>query len=404
MYIYKAAVVGAGAMGSEIAQTISYSGIPVIFKDLNEHLVQSGLKRIREIYEGRVQKGKMTTEEVESKIVLIRPTTSYADFKEIDIVIEAVFEDIGVKKNVFQELDRACPKSAILASNTSALSISQLGATTARPEKVIGMHFFYPAHVMKLVEIIPGLETSEETVTDVTSFAESLRKLPIRVNECAGFLVNRLLMPYLNEASYALQEGSTGLQEIDRAMVEFGFPMGPFTLVDTLGLEVCHSVVKTLLEEYGERMKPAEIWGHLQTAGRYGMKRGKGFYTYGEKIEVDEEMKSLLQNLSKKYPKQPFSVERMIFPMINEAALCLQEGIGRAGDIDLAMLTGIGFPPSKQGLLHFADQVGIDVIVRQLDVWSFQMGGRFWPAPLLRRMTKANRLGLKTKKGFFTYS
>jgi len=404
MVIYKAAVVGAGAMGSEIAQAISYAGVPVVFKDLNENLVQSGLKRIRQIYEGRVQKGKMTAEEVGTKIALIRPTTSYAEFKEVDLVIEAVFEEIEIKKTVFQELDRACPKSAILASNTSALSISQLGAGTTRPEKVIGMHFFYPAHVMKLVEIIPGLDTSEETVTDVTAFAETLRKLPIRVNECAGFLVNRLLMPYLNEAAYALQEGSAGLQEIDRAMVEFGFPMGPFTLVDTLGLEVCHSVVKTLLEEYGERMKPAEIWEHLQRKGRYGMKRGKGFYTYGEKIEADEEMRSLLQALSKKYPKQPFSAERMVFPMINEAALCLQEGISRASEIDLAMLTGIGFPQLKQGLLHFADQVGIDVILRQLEAWSLQMGGRFWPAPLLRRMAKANHLGLKTKKGFFTYS
>ena len=211
-------------------------------------------------------------------------------------------------------------------------------------------------------------------------------------------------MPYLNEAAYALQEGGAGLEEIDRAMVAFGFPMGPFTLVDTLGLEVCHSVVKTLLEEYGERMKPAEIWDHLQTKGRYGMKRGKGFYTYGKNLEADEEMRSLLQALSKKYSKQPFSVERMVFPMINEAALCLQEGISRASEIDLAMLTGIGFPPSREGLLHFADQVGLDVIVRQLEAWSLQMGGRFWPAPLLRRMAKANHLGLKTKKGFFTYS
>ncbi len=404
MTIYKAGVVGAGAMGAEIAQTISYAGIPVTFKDLNEAILESGLKRIRQIYERRLEKGKITPEEIEKKMSLIHPTTTYADFKDADLVIEAAFENIDVKKEIFRELDKACPKSAILASNTSSLSISELGSSTARPEKVIGIHFFYPAHVMKLVEIIPGLDTSEETISDATAFSEALKKIPIRVNECAGFLVNRLLMPYLNEAAYLLQEGAATPQEIDQTMVGFGFPMGPFTLVDTLGVDVCHHVVNILLEDYGDRMKPAEIWEHLYTRGRYGIKKGKGFYTYGQATTVDEEVASIVRTLSQKYPRGPFSVERLLLPMVNEAALCLQEEVSRTADIELAMLAGIGFPQEKGGILHFADTLGIDLILRELEEWSRTLGSRFYPAPLLRRMVKANHLGVKTKKGFFSYS
>ena len=406
MYIYKAAVIGAGAMGAEIAQTLSYAEIPVFLKDLDEALIRQGLKRAQQIYERRVEKGKMTPEELAKKMSLIQPTIRYSDLKEVDIVIEAVVENMETKKKVFQELDRACPESCILASNTSSLSISEIGASTRRPEKVIGMHFFYPPHVMKLVEVIPSLDTSEETVTDVIAFSETLRKLPIRVNECAGFLVNRLLMPYLNEAAYALGEGSATIPEIDHAMADFGFPMGPFTLVDTVGLDVCHSVVQILLQDYGERMRPADLWDPLYQAGRYGIKRKKGFYTYGEKIEVDQEVTTLIQKSSQKKaaPQQSFSVERMLLPMINEAALCLQEGVASAADIDLAMLAGLGFPQEKEGILHYADQVGVDHILRELETWSRRFGQRFWPAPLLRRMVRANHLGVKTKKGFFEYA
>lgn len=406
MAIYKAAVIGAGAMGSEIAQAISYVGIPVFLKDIHEDLLEAGLKRAREIYERRLEKGKMTREEVEKKMALIQPTSHYNDLKEVDLVIEAVIEEIETKKKVFQELDRFCSKNTILASNTSSLSISELGTSTTRPEKVIGMHFFYPAHVMKLVEVIPGLETSEETVADVISFSETLKKLPIRVNECAGFLVNRLLMPYLNEAAYALQEGSASLQDIDQAMVAFGFPMGPFTLVDTVGLDVCHSVVKILLKDYGERMRPAEIWDPLYQAGRFGVKRKKGFYSYSEgKMEVDPEVLSLARGFSQKHEASriPFTVDRLLFPMVNEATLCLQEGVSRPTDVDLAMVAGLGFPQEKKGILHYADQVGIDIILKQLEEWSLKRGERYWPAPLLRRMVRANYLGIQTKRGFFTY-
>jgi 3-hydroxyacyl-CoA dehydrogenase len=206
MYIYKAAVIGAGTMGAQIAQTISYAGLPVILKDIKPDSVERGLATVRKIYQGRVEKGKMTAHEMEQKMALVSGATDFSGFGDVDLAIEAVFEDAGVKRRVFADLEAACPESAILATNTSSLSISGLAAGLKRPEKVVGVHFFNPAHVMKLVEVIPGIATSPETVDDAVAFAESLRKIPIRVQECAGFLVNRLLMPYLNEAAMALQE------------------------------------------------------------------------------------------------------------------------------------------------------------------------------------------------------
>src|SRR3989338_852960 len=242
MFIYKAAVVGGGAMGSGIAQVITYSGLPVVIKEANKELGEKAIANISKIYQGRVDKGKMTSQEMETKMSLVSAVDGYDALKDVDIVIEAVPEKMDIKKKVFADLDATLSENAILASNTSALSISALGAATKRPEKVVGIHFFFPAHVMKLVEIIPGLATSDETVADSIAFCEGLRKLPVRVNECAGFLVNRLLMPYLNEAAFCAMEGAP-LKDIDQAMVQFGFPMGPFILVDTICLDICHDVV-----------------------------------------------------------------------------------------------------------------------------------------------------------------
>ena len=198
MFIYKAGVVGAGAMGAEIAQVISYSGLPVVLKDVNQELVQKGLDRIRKIYGRRVEKGKMSQTDLEAKMALVTPATKDEAFKDVDIVIEAVPEKMELKKKVFQDLEKTVGDGCIFASNPSALSISELAAATQRPGKVVGMHFFFPAHVMKLVEVIPGLATSPETVDEIVQFTESLRKIPVRVNECAGFLVNPLFIPYFN--------------------------------------------------------------------------------------------------------------------------------------------------------------------------------------------------------------
>ena len=391
-------------MGAEIAQVISYSGLPVVLKEVNDALAQKALASIRHIYQARVYKGKMSASEMESKMALVSVTTTNEDLKDADIVIEAVPEKMELKKKVFQELDAILPEQAILASNTSALSISELAAATKRPEKVIGIHFFFPAHVMKLIEVIPGLATSAETVTDATVFCEGLRKLPVLVNECAGFLVNRLLMPYLNEAAFCAQEG-TALKEIDQAMLQFGFPMGPFILVDTIGLDICHDVVGVLLEEYGRRMTPAALWEEIYALKRFGVKSGAGFYNYKGQ-DTDATLADILKKLRSKAPKKvaPFSANRLLLAMINEAALCLQEKVSSPTDIDIAVLAGIGFPQTKGGLLQYADTLGIDVVLKELEALYGVYGDRFFPAPLLKRMVHAGFTGKKAKRGFLEYA
>ncbi len=402
MYIYKAGVVGAGAMGAEIAQVITYSGLPVVLKDVNEELVQKGIARIRGIYERRVSKGKMTQSEMEQKLSLVIPSTNYESFRDVDVVIEAVPEKMDLKKKVFQDLEKVVGEGTVFASNTSALSISEMASATKRPQKVIGMHFFFPAHVMKLVEVIPGLATAQETVDDIVLFTESLRKLPVRVNECAGFLVNRLLMPYLNEAAYCLQEKAASREEIDKAAIGFGLPMGPLTLVDQLGIEVCHDVVQVLLNAYGNRMRPAEIWGKLYENRYLGRKAGAGFYVYdGEK---KDSLNGWVDEVQSKSPKKSkLSLERLLYPMINEAALCLEENVASAPDIDLAMVAGVGFPQEKGGLLRYADEVGLDKVLSGLETFYKEHGERFWPAPRLRRMVGAGFLGKKSGRGFHIY-
>jgi len=406
MYIFKAGVLGAGAMGAEIAQVITYSGLPVVMKDIDQELVGRGLEKIRAIYQRRVDKGKMSPTTMAEKMDLVEGTTSYDPFSDVDIVIEAVPEDIELKKRVFQELEEVCPEGTIFASNTSALSISEMGAATKRPEKVIGMHFFNPAHVMKLVEVIPGLDTDQDAIDSVVAFAESLRKIPVVVQECPGFLVNRLLVPYLNEATYCLQEGAATATEIDEAIVEFGMPMGPFTLMDMLGLDICSDVGKYLYSEYGERGKPAALFEMLYKAGRFGEKVGAGFYGYGD--QTDEPVKEMIAQVQEEtgIKGTPFSVERCFLPLINEATLCLQENIASPTDIDMALMAGTGMKKgaTPMGPLAIADEMGLDKVLAQLEEFEAQFGERFRPARLLRLKVKANHLGVKTGRGFLEHA
>jgi 3-hydroxyacyl-CoA dehydrogenase len=403
MYIFKAAVIGAGTMGAEIAQVISFSGLPVVLKDVDQGMLDKGMATIREIYQGRVDKGKMSPGDMETKISLIEPALTYDSFADVDIVIEAVPEKMSIKKVVFKELQACVPETTIFASNTSGLSISEMAAATDRPAKVIGMHFFNPAHVMKLVEIIPGLDTSQETTDDVVMFTESLRKIAVVVQECPGFLVNRLLMPYLSEATVCLQEGAAAMDEIDAAMVDFGMPMGPFTLMDMIGIDVCAYVGKYLYDEYGPRVMLPELYVKMVEAGRFGEKAGKGFYGYGE--ETDEPVRQMIAALPKS-PASKFSVERLMYPMINEAALALQEHIASPSDIDVATITGIGmtYHGDRKGPLGIADEVGLDVVLAGLQELQNQYGERFRPAQLLKTKVRAGHLGTKTGRGFMEYA
>lgn len=398
MYIFKAGVVGAGTMGGEIAQVISASGRPVILKDVDQAMLDRGMATIRRIYQRGVERGKLQADEMASKLALVTPTLTYDGLADVDIVIEAVPEKIALKKQVFAELERVVPAMAIFASNTSALSISELAAATRRPGRMIGMHFFNPAHVMRLVEVIPGLETNQQTVDDVVAFAETLHKTPIVVQECPGFVVNRLLMPYLNEAAYCLQEGAATAAEIDRAAVEFGMPMGPLALMDMIGLDVCQHIMAYLYSEYGPRMEPAPLLARLTAAGRLGKKVNLGFYGYGGEpagLPVFDRV-----------PDSVFSVERIMYPLINEAILALQEHIASANDIDTAMIAGAGmtYRGERRGPLVVADILGLDVLLAGLEQLHGRYGERFRPARLLRAKVRAGHLGVKASRGFHEYA
>ncbi len=407
MYIFKAAVVGAGTMGGEIAQVVTYAGLPVVLKDIDQEMLDTGMAKARSVYQRRVDKGKMSASDMESKLDLITPTLTYDEFEDVDIVIEAVPEKMGIKTAVFKELEEACPDETIFASNTSALSVSEMGAATGKPHKVIGMHFFNPASVMKLVEVIPGLDTDQETVDDVVMFAESLRKLPVVVQECPGFLVNRLLMPYLNEATKALGEGAATATEIDQAIVGWGMPMGPFTLMDMLGLDVCAHVGEYLYSEYGDRMSPAPLFMKLVEAGRLGEKAGAGFYDHpgGESDAVHAMIKEL-QESDQVEVGAKFTVERLMYPLINEAALCVQENIASLTDIDMSMVAGTGmtYGGERVGPLVIADKIGLEAVVNTLEELERELGPRFHPSRPLKLRVRAGHLGEKTGKGFHEYA
>ena len=396
MYIFKTAVVGAGTMGAEIAQVISSTGLPVLLKDVEERYLERGMSHIREIYLRQVQKGRMTQAEMESKLALVKPTLSYDGFDEIDLVVEAVPEQFDLKKSVFEELARVTPTTAIIASNTSSLSISALGAASGRPHKVIGAHFFNPAHVMKLVEIIPGLDTDEDTLRTMEKFAERLRKTPIVVRECPGFLVNRILTVYLNEAAHALEEGGASAEEIDRAMVEFGWPMGPFTLMDMVGLDVAKHVADYLYQEYGERFRPGGVFDQMVASGKLGRKSGSGFYDYAAGKAVGG-----------RSTHGGFEPERLMYPMINEAVRALQEDIAPPVDIDLAMVlgTGMAYHGRRMGPLQLADTLGLDEVLHGLEALLAEHGSeRYRPAWLLKVYVNAGRLGKKVGRGFHEYA
>ena len=403
MYIYRVGVVGAGTMGAQIAQVASYAGLPVVLTDVTIERAQRGMETVRRIYHARVERGKMTPEQAEEKMLLVSAGCGFTALQDVDLVIEAVSENLALKRQVLHDLDASCAPGAILASNTSALSISALGAATRRPGKVLGLHFFNPAYAMPLVEIIPGLATDPETVNDIVSFAESIRKVPIVVRECAGFLVNRLLMSYLNEAVLCVQEGAASCKDIEQDMITFGMPVGPFALLDTVGLDISYDVARILFEHYGPRMAPAALLAELVKAERFGVKNGHGFYEYeGPDTGM---LERLIEKVRQEtgHPNTPWKPTRLLLAMVNEAVLALQECVASARDIDLAMVAGIGFPKEKEGPLHYADALGIDTVLAELEAYAQTLGTRFWPAPMLRRMVAAGFTGRAAGRGFFAY-
>jgi len=413
MWIFKAGVVGGGFMGAEIAQVITYSGLPVVVKDIDQGQLDLARETVEDISQKRIDKGKMTVGQVQEKLDLIEYTLDYDEFADVDIVIEAVPEVMKIKQQVYKELDEACPPDTIFASNTSALSITEMGSVTSRPHKMIGMHFFSPAHVMKLVEIIPGDEADQDTIDTVEQLTQELRKIPVIVKECPGFLVNRLLLPYLNEAVLTLEQSAASAEEIDEAMGSggFGWPMGPFFLMDMIGIDVCYHTGEYLVSHYGDRVEQPRLFVELMEAKRFGQRTGAGFYNYGASdTEPLEAIIKRLQDAGEVETGTAFSVDRLIMPFLNEAALCAQEDIANVNDIDMACIAGIGMQVNKggelvrMGPLDYMDELGLDVVVEKLEALEKEFGPRFHPVDILYQQVRGGNLGKKTGYGFKEYT
>ncbi len=282
MFVFKAAVVGAGTMGGEIAHTIANAEIPVVLKDVDQKFVETGIDKARSLWQGRIDAGKMEASELDRKLALITGTTSYDGFGDVDFVIEAVPERMDIKQVVLSELDEVTPGHAVLASNTSSLSITEMGDATGRPDKVVGFHFFYPASVMRLIEVIEGEDTSSETSHAASSFAHAIKKMPIRCSEAPGFVVNRILNSSASELWRLQEENGLDIQDLDKIVAESkAAPMGPFFLTDLLGLDTVLHVAEYLRESYGDRFFVHQQIRELVAAGNLGAKTGKGFYEHG---------------------------------------------------------------------------------------------------------------------------
>jgi enoyl-CoA hydratase/3-hydroxyacyl-CoA dehydrogenase len=406
MFVFKAAVVGAGTMGGQIAQTIAAAGIPVVLKDIDEALVQAGLQEAANVTRGQIgklaEKGKITAEQAEAQIeeILgrIHGTTSYESFGDVDFVIEAVPERIEIKQAVFAELDACTPGHAILASNTSSLSITEIGEATLRPEKVVGFHYFYPASIMPLIEIVEGDETSAETVTAAITFAQAIRKQPITCAEVPGFVVNRILNSGISEVWREQEEKGLSIKQIDEGVGAAGVvPVGPYFLVNLLGLDTVLHVAEHLVESYGEeRFYVPKGMQRLVADGKLGAKTGNdGFYDPHGEPNISGENEPDVAEL----------VELLSLKTFLEACLVLEEGVATHRDIDFGMMAGAGLDPRRGLLPPFmkADSEGLDTILERMESAQERYGERFTPPTILRRLVAQGRLGQKSGQGFYAY-
>jgi enoyl-CoA hydratase/3-hydroxyacyl-CoA dehydrogenase len=398
VFVFKAAVVGAGTMGGEIAQVIASAGIPVILKDVKQEFVDLGLRKAGEVtraqLSGLVAKQKLSEQQAEQQAAQIlgriAGSTSYDGFGDVDFVIEAVPERMTVKQAVLAELDVVTPGHAILASNTSSLAISEMADATGRPDKVVGFHFFYPASLMRLVEIVEGADTSPETMQAATTFAQTIRKLPIACGEEPGFVVNRILNSAISEIWRMQEQGGLSIKAVDDAVAASRVaPVGPFHLTDLLGLDTVLHVAEHLRESYGDSFYVHEGMRALVQAGELGAKAGKGFYEGGEPRttgETEFDAGELAQ--------------RFVLKAFVEACLLLEDGMATIRDVDLGMMAGAGLIPPP---FARADQTGLDELLAALETAAADWGERFAPPAILRRLVAQGRLGAKTGQGFFTY-
>ncbi len=395
-----AAVLGCGTMGTGIAMCFANAGIPVIVTESEQGMLDRGMKMIRKNYASTVSKGRMTEEEAEARLALIEPTLEFERVSAADVVIEAVFEELELKKKIFTRLDGLCKADAILATNTSSLDVNTIAAVTGRPEQVVGTHFFSPANVMRLVEIVRGDHTSPEVLATTLTLSKQLGKVGVVVGVCDSFAANRMLYPYSRQAQFLIEEGAFP-EQVDKVIYDFGFPMGPFALSDLAGIDVGWRVRQHREPSRPKHLRYSEIADRLYEMGRYGQKTRKGWYNYEEGSRIpmpDPEVVDLVVRTSRelKIDRREISdeeiLQRCIYPLINEGARILEEGIvQRASDLDIVWLYGFGFPRYRGGPMFYADSVGLRHVYEVMQGFCEIHEDWLEPAPLLERLAREDK-------------
>lgn len=398
--IRRVGVIGAGTMGGGIAMNFVNAGLPVTLLETKQEALERGIATIRKNYDAQVKKGKLTQEKLDARMALIAPTLSYDDLKDADLIVEAVFEELGVKEQVFRKLDEVAKPGAILASNTSTLDVDKIAAFTKRPQDVVGMHFFSPANVMKLLEVVRGAQTAKDVLATVMAVAKKIRKTAVVSGVCDGFIGNRMIEQYIRQALFMLEEGALPAQ-VDRAIEKFGFAMGPFRMSDLAGNDIGWAIRKRRYVEQPD-LQYSKIADRLCEQGRFGQKTGGGWYDY---VPGDRKAKpsSLVDEMVVAYSKErgverrkigdDEIVERLVFALVNEGAKILEEKIAsKASDIDMVYLTGYGFPLWRGGPMLYADTVGLYNVERAIRRYAAAPNGDAWRlAPSIAELAKAGR-------------
>jgi 3-hydroxyacyl-CoA dehydrogenase len=398
--VNKAAVIGAGTMGGGIAMSFANAGLPVTLIDMTDEVLEVGLAKIRGNYAATVSKGRLTQGDMDKRLGLIQKSVKMEDARDADIVIEAVFERMDVKQDIFRKLDGIVRQGAILATNTSTLDVDQIAAATRRPQEVIGTHFFSPANVMRLLEVVRGEKTAKDVLATTMKLGKRLKKVPVVSGVCDGFIGNRMIEKYGQQSLFLIDEGATP-QQVDAAMTRWGMAMGPFAMYDMAGNDIGWDIRKRRAKERPD-MVYSRIADRICEQGRFGQKTGKGYYRYepgNRKPLPDPEVEQIISSYRKEIGVKPRTisdeeiVERLIYALVNEAAYILEEGIAlRASDIDMVYLTGYGFPPFRGGPMFYADTVGLNKVLASIE--KFQkgyQGGQWQPAPLLVRLAKEGK-------------
>ncbi len=398
--INSAAVIGGGTMGVGIALSFANAGVPVKLLEINNEALQRGLQRARDTYAASVKRGSLTEEVMEARLKLVEGVTDYAALADVDVVVEAVFEEMGVKQQVFEQLDAVCKPGAILASNTSSLDLNAIAAFTKRPEDVVGLHFFSPANVMRLLEVVRGEKTSNEVLATAMAIGKKLKKVSVVVGVCDGFVGNRMVFQYGREAEFLLEEGATP-QQVDGALRNFGMAMGPFAMRDLSGLDIGQAIRKRQRADLPADRDFPTVSDKLCAAGMLGQKTGAGYYRYepGNRTPLENpelapmlEAASQEKGIERRELDEQYIVERTLFAMVNEGAKILEEGIAqRSSDIDVIYLNGYGFPAFRGGPMFYADSVGLDKVLARVEELHARCGDWWKPAPLLEKLAAEGR-------------